>query len=99
MWSKFRWFQTSGHSERGILKTCGKKEKLLYGIQEQEAPGSLLNLSLHIIDPFVSICLENKHVPVCVLKIDVFSLFLLSIDGSMVRPQNRLQLDLDLFLS
>lgn len=39
-----------------------------------------------------------QHIPRLLFKIDdLFSLFWLPVDGSMVKPHNRLQLDSDLF--
>lgn len=82
LWSKFRWFQTSGPLERGILKTCGKtdcfKMQLGYFTTTYNSQGSglSLNLSFHGVNckchPFLSKALKIKYIPVCILKIDVF---------------------------
>lgn len=95
-------FGTRNPKNRQICPKCSEVTLQLHtALRIWNHTGLSLNLNFHRSNwkchPFLPASLKIKYIPVYVLKIDVFSLFLRSIDGSMVRPQSRLQLDL--FLS
>lgn len=107
--SKFRWFQTSGFletlkpAERWI---CPKYSEVTLQLHTAFRIGKhhclSLNLNFHRINCkcLISLNTHQNQIPIYISKTFFCSLFLFSIDGSMVRPQGRLQLDSrDLFVS